>query len=49
MEYAPSHESNNLEDFEKLFLSPYDRHPSLQGIRFYAEVVSEILITLQKK
>jgi hypothetical protein len=49
IEYAPSHDSNNLEDLEKLFMSPYDRHPSLQGIRFYAEVVSEILITLQKK
>ena len=49
MEYASSHDSNNLEDIEKLFMSPYDRHPSLQGIRFYAEVVSEILITLQKK
>jgi len=30
-------------------MSPYDRHPSLHGIRFYAEVVSEILINLQKK
>ncbi|HJX23445.1 MAG TPA: SGNH/GDSL hydrolase family protein [Candidatus Bathyarchaeia archaeon] len=49
IEYASSHDSNNLEDLEKLFLSPYDRHPSLQGIRFYAEVVSEILITLQKE
>jgi hypothetical protein len=49
LEYAPSHDSNNLKDLERLFLSPYDRHPSLQGIRFYAEVVSEILITLQKK
>jgi hypothetical protein len=49
IEYAPSHDTNNLEDLEKLFMSPYDRHPSLQGIRFYAEVVSEILITLQKK
>jgi len=49
IEYASSHDSNNLEDIEKLFMSPYDRHPSLQGIRFYAEVVSEILITLQKK
>ena len=49
IEYAPSHDSNNLEDLEKLFLSPYDRHPSLEGIKFYAEVVSEILITLQKK
>jgi GDSL-like lipase/acylhydrolase family protein len=48
-EYDSSHDSNNPEDLEKLFLSPYDRHPSLQGIRFYAEVVSEILITLQKK
>jgi len=49
IEYAPSHDSNNLEDLEKLFMSPYDRHPSLQGIRFYAEVVGEILINLQKK
>jgi hypothetical protein len=49
MESASSHDSNNLEDIEKLFMSPYDRHPSLQGIRFYAEVVSEVLITLQKK
>jgi hypothetical protein len=49
IEYAPSHDSNNREDPEKLFMSPYDLHPSLQGIRFYAEVVSEILITLQKK
>lgn len=49
IEYAPSHDSNNLEDLEKLFMSPYDRHPSLQGIRFYAEVVSKILITLQEK
>jgi hypothetical protein len=49
IEYASSHDSNNLEDIEKLFMSPYDRHPSLQGIRLYAEVVSEILITLQKK
>ncbi len=49
MEYAPRHDSNNLDDIEKLFMSPYDLHPSLQGIRFYAEVVSEILVTLQKK
>ena len=49
MEYAPEHDSNKLEDLEKLFMSPYDLHPSLQGIRFYAEVVSEMLITLQKK
>lgn len=49
IEYTPGHVSNDLEDLEKLFMSPYDRHPSLQGIRFYAEVVSEILITLQKK
>ena len=49
IEYAPSHDSNNLEDLEKLFMSPYDRHPSLQGIRFYAEVIGEILINLQKK
>jgi hypothetical protein len=49
MEYAPDNNSNSLEDLEQLFMSPYDRHPSLQGIRFYAEVVSEILITLQKK
>lgn len=49
MEYAPGHDSINLDDLEKLFLSPYDRHPSLEGIRFYAEVVTEILITLQKK
>lgn len=49
IEYVSSHDSNNPEDLEKLFMSPYDRHPSLQGIRFYAEVVSEILITLQKK
>jgi hypothetical protein len=48
-DYAPSHDSNNVEDLEKLFMSPYDLHPSLQGIRFYAEVVSEILITLQNK
>jgi hypothetical protein len=49
IDYASSHDSTNLEDPEKLFMSPYDRHPSLQGIRFYAEVVSEILISLQKK
>jgi hypothetical protein len=49
IEYASSHDSNNLEDIEKLFMSSYDRHPSLQGIRFYADVVSEILITLQKQ
>jgi GDSL-like lipase/acylhydrolase family protein len=49
IEYASSHDSNDPEDLEKLFLSPYDRHPSLQGIRFYADVVSEILIDLQKK
>lgn len=49
IEYASSHETNNLDDIEELFMSPYDRHPSLQGIRFYAEVVAEILITLQKK
>lgn len=49
IEYASSRDSNNLEDLENLFLSPYDRHPSLQGIRYYAEVVSEILIPLQKK
>lgn len=49
IDYASSHDSSNLEGLEKLFLSPYDLHPSLQGIRFYAEVVSEILITLQKK
>ncbi len=49
IEYSSSHDSNNLEDLEKLFLSPYDRHPSLQGIRFYAKVVSEILIALPKK
>jgi hypothetical protein len=47
-EYASSHDSDNLEDLEKLFISPYDLHPSLQGIRFYAEVVSEILSTVQK-
>jgi hypothetical protein len=49
IEYASSHDSNNLEDLKKLFLSSYDLHPSLQGIRFYADVVSEMLITLQKK
>lgn len=49
IEYAPDNDFNNLQDIEELFMSPYDRHPSLQGIRFYAEVVSEILITLQKK
>lgn len=49
IEYPSSHDSNNREDLEKLFLSPYDRHPSLQGIRFYAEAISEALITLQKK
>jgi hypothetical protein len=49
MEYASSHDTSNLEDLEKLFLSPYDRHPSIQGIGFYAEVVSEILIALQKE
>jgi hypothetical protein len=49
LEYASSHDSNNPEDLEKLFMSPYDRHPSLQGIRFYAEVVSDILISLQKE
>ena len=49
IEYAPGHDSNNLEDLEKLFMSPYDRHPSLQGIGFYAEGVSEILITLLKE
>ena len=48
-DYALSYDSNNVEDLERLFMSPYDLHPSLQGIRFYAEVVSEILITLQKK
>jgi hypothetical protein len=48
-EHAPSQDSNNLEDLEELFISPYDLHPSLQGIRLYAEVVGEILITLQKK
>jgi hypothetical protein len=48
IEYASSDDSNYLEDLETLFLSPYDRHPSLQGIRFYADVVTEILITLQK-
>lgn len=49
IEFAPENASNNLDDIEELFMSPYDRHPSLQGIRFYAEVVSEILITLQQK
>lgn len=49
IEFAPDSDSNNFEDLDELFMSPYDRHPSLQGIRFYAEVVSEILITLQKK
>lgn len=44
MEYAPSDYAENLEELEKLFMSPYDRHPSLQGIRFYSEVVSEILL-----
>jgi hypothetical protein len=48
-DYAPSRDTNNPEDLEQLFMSPYDRHPSLPGIRFYAEGVSEILITLQKK
>lgn len=48
-EYAPSRDTNNPEDLEKLFMSPYDRHPSLQGIGFYAEVFSEILITLKKE
>lgn len=42
MESASTHTPTNLEE---LFMSPYDRHPSLQGIRFYAEVVSEILIS----
>ena len=49
IEHAPGHDSNNLEDLEKLFISPDDRHPSLQGIRFYAEIVSEILMTLKKE
>ena len=49
MEYTSSLDSNNLEKPEKLFMSPYDRHPSLQGIKLYADVVSEILITLKKK
>jgi len=49
IDYASSHDSNNPEDLENLFMSPYDLHPSLQGIRFYAEVVSEILITLHKE
>ena len=49
IEYASSHDSNNPEDLEKLFMSSYDLHPSLQGIRFYAEVVSRILITLKKE
>lgn len=48
IEYTSSHDSDNLDDLDKLFLSPYDRHPSLEGIRFYAEVISEIMITLQK-
>lgn len=48
LEYGSGHNSNDLEELEKLFMSPYDRHPSLQGIRFYAEVVSEILMTLHK-
>jgi hypothetical protein len=49
MEYTPSHDSKKPEDLDELFMSQYDLHPSLEGIRFYAEVVSEILITLQKK
>lgn len=49
MEYDANHDHHHLVDIEKLFMSPYDRHPSLQGIRFYAEVVSEILISLQRK
>jgi len=49
IEHASSHDSNNPEDLERLFMSPYDLHPSLQGIGFYAEVVSEILISLQIK
>lgn len=48
-EFASSPDPSNVDDLEKLFLSPYDRHPSLQGIRFYAEVVSDILIASQKK
>lgn len=48
-DYAPSYDSNNSEDLQKLFMSRYDLHPSLEGIRFYAEVVSEILVTLQKE
>jgi hypothetical protein len=47
VDYASSHDSNNHEDREKLFMSPYDRHPSLQGIGYYADVVSELLITLR--
>jgi hypothetical protein len=49
IEYASSYDSNNLEILEKFFMSPYDLHPSLQGIRFYADVVSEILITLKNE
>ena len=49
IDFASSHDTNNLEDLEELFMSPYDRHPSLQGIRYYAEVVSEILINVEKK
>ena len=49
IEYTSSHDFNDPEDLEQLFISPYDLHPSLQGIKFYAEVVSEMLITLQKK
>lgn len=49
IEYIPGRASNDLEDLETLFISPYDRHPSLQGIRFFAEVVVEILITLHEK
>lgn len=48
-EYASSSDPNNPEDLQKLFMSPYDLHPSLEGIRFYADVVSEILLTLKKE
>jgi hypothetical protein len=49
MGYASNHDPVTAEELEQLFISPYDRHPSLQGIRFYAEVVSGILIALENE
>lgn len=37
------YDMNSIDNLENLFAFPYDSHPSLQGLEFYAEATSEAL------